>query len=58
MTIQEAIDALNSVPTHARHLPLYIWDGTSNLPTVGVSRFDSDAPYGPDNPLAVDVKED
>ena len=58
MTVWEVIDALNTVPPHARHLPLYIWDGESNLPVAGVSRFDSDAPYGPDNPLAVDVRED
>lgn len=58
MTIRETIDALLRVPSEHWDLPLYIWDGTSNLPAAGVSRFDSDAPYGPDNPLAVNVRED
>lgn len=57
MTIREVIHALLSIPSDEWDLPLYVWDGTDNRETFAVSLFDNDDTHGPDNPLAVNIKE-
>lgn len=57
LTINDALEQLSAVPESHRHLPLYVWDGKSNLHAYIISLFDGDAPHGPDNPLAVDTED-